>query len=739
MATAENTALNSDGAVAGDAASPPALMHVGTFGFVLTGVLWTAGLLGFAQWRVPLAGALGLVCVASLILDRHRSTQRVLAHSLSLLVVVAVTGLFILMEPAPTPLRLAELVLFGLVLAQTIGACRPVHYRVLGMLGLLLILAGVRRAGIIPLSVVVPAVVSGSFILLDTGAGRRQAENLRRRSSFSYIPLGALVPRFLAVVLVALIGGKIVSAHLPVLETGHGEGEQNLWINFVRHQLRKRTSDQESPVQGSVPNAEADFLRRHYASAALLDLTSTDPSSLTNRLLLTVDSDRPLYLRGMALDHYTGHGWEPSEPLRYERATRPGFTEKVIGLPNRPTHQGANLEKVQIWVQDDIGRSVYVPTQATSIMANDLPLVLKDQFWNLYSANDVGVGAKYICYVGQRDLKPLVNTPMGQDAEPVGEQYLQLPLLPDRLIRRCNGAGEGKKGRMAVVQTLIGMIREDKGYTEAPQEIPAEVDAVDHFVFEMQEGSCSHFASALAVACRIVGIPARVVTGFGPGKYDSSSMNWRIRGKDSHAWTQVWFPEYGWANFDPTPARFADARKSTAKERSSVTETISSWKRQLIAAWERLKKIGKNVLMGAQAHWIWSIYALGGAVAAVPLLLILRYGGRRLVWWIRWIRAPHYGPREAGAMIYRCCLEWMRRRGFEVERTMTPTEIVESVQDEGYAWSAEFAEFSRLAERLVFGGAGSGQNEVQRLRKRARDLRSKLGGDKEPEGNPPTI
>ena len=58
----------------------------------------------------------------------------------------------------------------------------------------------------------------------------------------------------------------------------------------------------------------------------------------------------------------------------------------------------------------------------------------------------------------------------------------------------------------------------------------------------------------MTVMARELGIPARVVVGYtnGNGKPDSKTHELAIRGSDAHAWTQIYFANYGWVNFEPS-------------------------------------------------------------------------------------------------------------------------------------------------------------------------------------------
>jgi len=52
---------------------------------------------------------------------------------------------------------------------------------------------------------------------------------------------------------------------------------------------------------------------------------------------------------------------------------------------------------------------------------------------------------------------------------------------------------------------------------------------------------------------RALGIPVRLVNGYGPGIWDTKTGNFVVRESDAHTWVEVYFPLYGWVPFEPTP------------------------------------------------------------------------------------------------------------------------------------------------------------------------------------------
>ncbi len=112
-------------------------------------------------------------------------------------------------------------------------------------------------------------------------------------------------------------------------------------------------------------------------------------------------------------------------------------------------------------------------------------------------------------------------------------------------------------------------------YTTHP---PQSFDApLLDFVVNTKRGYCQHFAGAMALMLRYLGVPARVAEGFVSGVYDPKTKTWTVSDHDAHAWVEVWFAGYGWLPFDPTPGRgFLSAAYSVSSPafRASSAATI---------------------------------------------------------------------------------------------------------------------------------------------------------------------
>ena len=102
-------------------------------------------------------------------------------------------------------------------------------------------------------------------------------------------------------------------------------------------------------------------------------------------------------------------------------------------------------------------------------------------------------------------------------------------------------------------------------YSEHPRRSDAPL--LD-FVTRTRSGYCQHFAGAMALMLRYLGIPARVAAGFTSGSYDDKRHTWTVTDHDAHMWVEAWFDGYGWLPFDPTPGRGTLSASYTAASRS---------------------------------------------------------------------------------------------------------------------------------------------------------------------------
>jgi protein-glutamine gamma-glutamyltransferase len=130
--------------------------------------------------------------------------------------------------------------------------------------------------------------------------------------------------------------------------------------------------------------------------------------------------------------------------------------------------------------------------------------------------------------------------------------YLQLPKLDPRIPILAKTITSRAANPYDKARAVESYLRGNYGYTLDLSGAPP-VDPLAYFLFEKRAGHCEYFAAAMTVIMRTLGVPARYVNGFLPGEYNDVGGDYIIRASDAHSWVEVFFPDYGWITFDPTP------------------------------------------------------------------------------------------------------------------------------------------------------------------------------------------
>ncbi|MGH8552187.1 MAG: transglutaminase TgpA family protein, partial [Methylococcales bacterium] len=131
---------------------------------------------------------------------------------------------------------------------------------------------------------------------------------------------------------------------------------------------------------------------------------------------------------------------------------------------------------------------------------------------------------------------------------------LELPARPSpRMVALVDSWQGSATDAAAMVQKALNYFHEEEFYyTLSPPFYPNNPD--ESFLFESKRGFCEHFASAFVYLMRVAKIPARVVTGYQGGEFNTFGSFLEIRQSDAHAWAEVWLPDRGWLRVDPTAA-----------------------------------------------------------------------------------------------------------------------------------------------------------------------------------------
>ena len=133
------------------------------------------------------------------------------------------------------------------------------------------------------------------------------------------------------------------------------------------------------------------------------------------------------------------------------------------------------------------------------------------------------------------------------------DNYLMLPPTIDPRIKALAGeVTRNSANRYDAAKTVESYLQNNFGYT-LEQKASGDQPLAD-FLFNVKEGHCEYFATAMAVMLRTQGTATRIVNGFSEGEYNETADVFVVKQKNAHSWVEVYFPgENVWVPFDPTP------------------------------------------------------------------------------------------------------------------------------------------------------------------------------------------
>lgn len=302
-------------------------------------------------------------------------------------------------------------------------------------------------------------------------------------------------------------------------------------------------------VAGGIPGLPPD-LRQNTSSNSLAASDSLDMTNrprLSDRVVLTVVADRSSFWRTDVFDRWDGSTWRRSSD-----AMRLLVDGEVTHDPSDLAAR-AGRELTQV-VTVEAGFANALPAAPTAISVESaLPLVQRDDATLVAALNPLGAGASYRVVSRVAEVDEAGLAAIGDEMpEAVRRRAAQAPVATRRTVELAEQLAAGAAGPYAKVKAVEAWLETNTRYSIDAPLAPRGVDVVDHFLFETKLGWCEQVASSMVVLLRLMGVPARLATGFVPGKWNPIARRYEVRESDAHAWTEVFFDGVGWIGFDPT-------------------------------------------------------------------------------------------------------------------------------------------------------------------------------------------
>lgn len=240
-------------------------------------------------------------------------------------------------------------------------------------------------------------------------------------------------------------------------------------------------------------------------------------------------------------------------------------------------------------------------------------------------------------------------------------------------------------------------------------------DSIDDLLFNTRLGFCGHFASAFAMLMRAADIPARVVTGYQGGIWNSIGGYYTVRQSDAHAWVEVWLEGQGWTRFDPTgviaPERLQRGSASVTAANFAATGALlgeAGWLRGLRDVWEAAGGWWQEQIVNfnrARQENLLKMLGLDRINYAGMALLLLAGG---MVWALLLMallktREPRM-RRDALARLWGRFLKLLQKRGVPIADHDGPEAIRRRARQQFPAAAGAIDLFASDYERLRFGG-----------------------------------
>ncbi|MCP4541379.1 MAG: transglutaminase domain-containing protein [Chloroflexi bacterium] len=363
----------------------------------------------------------------------------------------------------------------------------------------------------------------------------------------------------------------------------------------VKEAWREATSPVLTPV-GEWLNKVFASLRRTVVVFTAADyygdsLSLGRGSQLSDNLVLTVQGPAKSRVRGVryywrarVYDNYTDGQWSSVALSNTQtiRPTSPGLT--FPELDERRTFTFTFTSASPIATLYAAPQPRWLSLSARVDLAHNPDGTADVSAWRVTPPLDAGM-----TYQVRSSLSTVTVAQLraaGTDyPEWITDRYLQIPsTITTRTLELARQIAVDQDNPYDVAAAVTSYLRNTILYTEtvpAPPTLVAGEEKVqellDWFLFDLRQGFCNYYASSQVIMLRSLGIPARLAVGFAEGDYQSNARMYVVRRRDAHAWPEVYFPNLGWIEFEPTASQSPISRPLGLDQAGTELDDFSSF------------------------------------------------------------------------------------------------------------------------------------------------------------------
>ncbi len=389
-------------------------------------------------------------------------------------------------------------------------------------------------------------------------------------------------------ILFPLMGYVTPRLAIPAVSRAFANSQGVLAVEEVLERAFGGVDVQAAGGRGGAGGAVGVMPRQHLLSGSPELLQSVVMTATVQGI-----TERATHWRALSYDNYTGRGWEISaENQTNQPANRPISHPDIVAT--------TTLSQTVYWLQDNrstrytLGRPEQLdqPTRLQWHGRSDLVRVRGDgRVYQVQSLVSVAT-AEALSQVESADIPSAI---LGR--------YTQLPdTVPQRVLDLADSVTANAATSYAKAKALETFLRQYE-YTLDVDVPPANQDAVDFFLFEQQAGYCDYYATAMTVMARHIGLPARMAIGFAAAPTIDGSQE--LRGIDAHSWTEIYFGEYGWIEFEPTGG-FALSAQSADLDQPLPTEPPPPIPERTVPFMQIMRWVAASLaLIAVVAFYVW--------------------------------------------------------------------------------------------------------------------------------------
>ncbi len=327
---------------------------------------------------------------------------------------------------------------------------------------------------------------------------------------------------------------------------------------------------------------------------------------LSNQRVMRVWADRPDFWRGQTFDRWDGRYWTVSDttttvPLGEEDPKRPipGFGDVEVGASGLPGVTSSQTFEL-VGLGSDVVFGAYRPVKLA--LPHEASSRIVD---GTIVSGWMPAGSVYRVESERIAVTPDLlrrNDPADVELPPtIAEWYLDDAAVTDRVRALTEEITAGEATTYDKIRSLEAWMSENIQYTRDIPVPPEGADAVEQLLFVDRAGFCEQIGTALTVMMRSLGVPSRLAVGYVTGEKVGAD-EYLVRSRDAHAWVEVWFPELGWQQFDPT-ASVPLAGETSANEVGIPWTAIGLAAAALVLVvlaqwWWRRRQVRRNATAG---------------------------------------------------------------------------------------------------------------------------------------------